>query len=96
MLSTSFKILGEKNTESNKSEKTPQRTINSSRFVLAEDTVRTTTQLQCCFLVWDLTPWQQELPIAGIQQLTFQVFGTAAVLDGTPRISPGRTSVPLA
>lgn len=55
LLSTNFQIFGEKNTDSNKSEKTPQSTINSSRFLPAEDTIRTSTQLQHCFLVWELT-----------------------------------------
>lgn len=80
MLSTNFKTLIEKNEDSSKSGKTPQNTTNSSRFLPAEDTVKVSTQ-QHCFQIWDLSLWQSP---SRIQQLTFQVLGTPAVLDGLP------------
>jgi len=89
-----LKIFREKNTDNNKSEMAPQSTVNSSRALPAEGTARTSTQLWHCFLVWALTPRQQELPVAGIQQLTFQAFATPAVLDGTPCSFVRDTSMP--
>lgn len=92
MLGINFKCGGEVRTviKVKRPQRPPQSTINCSKLLPAEFTVRTSTKLRCCFLFWDLTPWQQELPTAGIQQLTFQAFGTPAVLDGIPHISPGQ------
>lgn len=86
LLGVSFKFWGEKVQTVIKVKRPPQSTINCSKLLPAEFTVRTSTKCLCCFLVWDLTLWQQELPRAGMQQ----VFGTPAVLDGTPHLFPGQ------
>lgn len=55
LLSTNFQILGKKIQTVIKVKKTLKVPLTVQGFLPAEDTVRTSTQLQHCFLVWELT-----------------------------------------